>query len=109
MAYATLAQFKLYVRDTTSADDALIQLALDAASDAIDWICGTSFPRAGEGSTPSAIVNACLLQASRFWSRRSSPFGVAGSPEFGNELRLLNRLDPDVEVMLGPYAWHGVR
>lgn len=57
----------------------------------------------GWTAIPSAIVNANLLQAARFLKRRDSPFGIAGSPEMGNEIRLLAKLDPDVAVMLGDY------
>lgn len=52
---------------------------------------------------PDGIRQACLLQASRLLSRRDSPFGIAGSPETGSELRLLARLDPDVAVAVEPY------
>jgi hypothetical protein len=53
---------------------------------------------------PDAVVHATLLQGSRFFVRRSSPFGVAGSPDMGNELRLLSKLDPDVMVSLRDYV-----
>jgi hypothetical protein len=53
---------------------------------------------------PSDVVNANLVQASRYLKRRDSPFGVAGSPETGSELRLLARLDPDVALMLRSWA-----
>ena len=46
---------------------------------------------------------ATLLQASRLAARRDSPFGVAGSPDAGSEMRLLARVDPDVAVALEPY------
>lgn len=55
----------------------------------------------GWASVPDVVKQACLLQASRFFKRKESPYGVAGSPDLGNELRLLAKLDPDVEVMLG--------
>jgi hypothetical protein len=57
----------------------------------------------GWPATPDAVVQATYLQANRFNARRKSPFGVAGSPDLGNELRLMNRLDPDVEVSLSDY------
>lgn len=57
----------------------------------------------GWSEVPESIVQATLLQASRFFARRQAPFGVAGSPEVGSEMRLLNRVDPDVEVSVGPY------
>lgn len=49
---------------------------------------------------PSAVEMACLLQASRWFARRNSPYGIAGSPEMGSEVRLLAKLDPDVAVLL---------
>ncbi len=57
----------------------------------------------GWSAVPAPIKEACLLQASRLLSRRDSPYGVAGSPEAGNELRLLAKLDPDVAVAVRPF------
>lgn len=54
----------------------------------------------GWTAVPSIVKNATLIQAARFFQRRNSPYGVAGSPDLGNELRLLARLDPDVALML---------
>lgn len=54
----------------------------------------------GWDSIPVPVVNAAYLQGSRFVSRRKSPYGIAGSPDQGSELRLLNRVDPDVGVSL---------
>jgi hypothetical protein len=59
--------------------------------------------RWGWTTVPDAIRNATLLQASRLVTRRDSPFGVAGSPDMGSELRLLAKVDPDVEVTVRPY------
>lgn len=59
--------------------------------------------RWGWTTVPAPVVQATLLQASRLVARRDSPFGVAGSPDAGTELRLLAKLDPDVEVTLRPY------
>lgn len=53
---------------------------------------------------PASVIQAEILQATRFFSRKNSPFGVAGSPEVGSELRLLARVDPDVAVMLQPFV-----
>lgn len=62
----------------------------------------------GWTTVPTPIKQACLLQASRLLSRRDSPFGIAGSPEMGSEMRLLAKLDPDVAVTVGPYQrWWG--
>ena len=56
----------------------------------------------GWSSVPAAVSQAALLQSVRVHARRAVPFGVAGSPE-GGIIRLLSRLDPDVELMLRPY------
>jgi hypothetical protein len=57
----------------------------------------------GWSAVPATIEQACLLQGSRFLQRRDSPFGIAGSPQTGSELRLLAKLDPDVVVMVRNY------
>ena len=56
----------------------------------------------GWSQTPAPIVAAALLQTTRVHARRQTPYGVAGSPE-GGIVRLLSRLDPDVELMIRPY------
>ena len=62
----------------------------------------------GWTAVPATVEQATLLQGSRFMARREAPFGVAGSPELGSEVRLLARVDVDVAVMLGPYVrWWG--
>ena len=58
----------------------------------------------GWPAVPTAIHEACLIQSSRLLARRDAPFGIAGSPETGSEVRLLARLDPDVEQLVRPYA-----
>lgn len=60
--------------------------------------------RYGWTAIPVPVVLASKLQASRFLSRRESPYGVAGSPEQGSEMRLLSRVDPDVGVSLRGYV-----
>jgi hypothetical protein len=54
----------------------------------------------GWAAVPGVVEQATLIQASRFLSRRESPYGIAGSPDSGAEQRLLSRLDPDVRLML---------
>jgi len=54
----------------------------------------------GWTAVPTVVKQACLLQASRVFARRDSPYGIAGSPDQGSELRLLAKLDPDVAVSL---------
>lgn len=64
--------------------------------------------RYGWTAVPEAVKEATLLQASRLVMRRDAPFGVAGSSDGQGELRLLNKVDPDVEVVLGDYVrWWG--
>jgi len=63
----------------------------------------------GWTSVPSAVKEATLLQASRLLARRDSPYGVAGSPDAGSEVRLLARVDPDVAVALRLYRRRGRR
>jgi hypothetical protein len=61
----------------------------------------------GWTAVPSTVKLASRLQSSRFVARRDSPFGVAGSPELGSELRLLAKVDPDVGLMLTEYIRWG--
>jgi hypothetical protein len=60
----------------------------------------------GWAAVPSAVKTACLIQAARFFVRRDAAFGVAGSPEAGSELRLLDRLDPDVALLVSSVKRH---
>ncbi|MBW0117024.1 hypothetical protein [Pseudonocardia abyssalis] len=62
----------------------------------------------GWTEVPDAVKSACLMQASRLFARRDSPFGVAGSLDMGSEMRLLAKIDPDVEVTLRAFRrWWG--
>ena len=54
-------------------------------------------------AVPAAVKQANLLQAARLWQRKNAPFGVAGSVEFGSEVRLLDELDRDVQRLLRAY------
>lgn len=60
--------------------------------------------RWGWTAIPSQVPAACYLQSARWNFRRSSPAGVAGSPDQGSETRLLARLDPDVATSLAGLA-----
>lgn len=57
----------------------------------------------GWTTVPAAAPTGLLLQAARLAKRRDSPFGVAGSPTDGSELRLLAQLDPDFRTTLKPF------
>src|SRR5665213_289680 len=54
----------------------------------------------GWPAVPLTVLNAALLQASRFFKRKDAPFGIAGDASMGNAMRLLPQLDPDVAVLL---------
>jgi hypothetical protein len=58
----------------------------------------------GWEAVPTVVAQAALIQAARFFVRRDSAYGVAGSPDLGNELRLFAQLDPDVRLMLQTVA-----
>jgi hypothetical protein len=58
----------------------------------------------GWNAIPSSIITATYLHAKRIAARRSSPFGIAGSPQDGSEIRLLAQLDPDFKTTLAPYV-----
>ena len=48
------------------------------------------------------VREACLLQTHKWFKRKDSPFGVAGSSEMGQLTMLKSKLDPDVELALAP-------
>lgn len=54
----------------------------------------------GWTAVPTQVKGACRLQTSRFITRRDSPYGIAGTPDAGSELRLQAKVDPDVAVAL---------
>lgn len=102
----TITDYTLRPRNAAATDWPWTELAVLASSDvtptdALDAVKITAVW--GWSGVPDAVKQACLLQASRLLVRRDSPYGVAGSPEAGTEIRLLARLDPDVEVALAPY------
>lgn len=55
-------------------------------------------------AVPATVKTATMMQAMRFYARRDSPYGVAGSPNDGSEMRLLSKVDPDVGVMLTDFV-----
>lgn len=54
----------------------------------------------GWTAVPPAVVGAVRFQVNRWFVRRDSPYGVAGSPDQGSEVRLSAKLDPDVRAIL---------
>ena len=55
----------------------------------------------GFAAVPTAIKQACVIQAARLFKRNDSPLGVAGFGDMG-AVRV-SRVDPDVARMLEPY------
>lgn len=49
---------------------------------------------------PAAVRGAVRFQVGRWFIRRESPYGIAGSPDSGSEVRLSARLDPDTRTIL---------
>ena len=59
--------------------------------------------RFGWPAIPDQVVQATLLQASRLAQRRNAQFGIATVPGLdGSGMRLLSKLDADVELLLAP-------
>lgn len=56
----------------------------------------------GWAAVPDLVSQACLIQATRWFMRRDAWAGVAGGPEAPYAVRLFDKLDPDVAMMLVP-------
>jgi hypothetical protein len=94
--------YTLWPRRALSQGRVYTELVFDAgvaATAELDLIAITS-PNWGWPAVPGVVEQGTLIQSSRFLARRESPYGIAGSPEAGSEIRLLSRLDPDVRMML---------
>lgn len=109
------------VNGVAYASSGAVLLPDNAPADSLPWTrigfatCPTlSYPGApvanvmimrwGWTAFPTQVVGAAKLQSNRWNARRRSPFGVAGSPEQGSEIRLLARLDADVSPVLAGLA-----
>jgi hypothetical protein len=58
----------------------------------------------GWPALPAPVKQAAILQAARLSQRRNAQFGVATVPGLdGSGMRLLAKLDADVELLLAPY------
>ncbi len=79
---------RLHIRTATTSNNDGLGPTIDAAA---FW---------GWTAVPTLAEQATSVQANRFLKRRESPLGIAGSPDLGNELRLLAKMDPDVAVMV---------
>ena len=103
---AAVTNYRLLPRDADKRGRPWERLALRAVTpDPLGCSLGEVSVSAtfGWSAVPTNIHQACLLQASRFFADRNMPHGIAGSPDQGNELRLLAKVHPDVEVMIDAY------
>lgn len=106
----------LMVNGTAYADQSALLWPLDAIAKGgvhthLSWTTRPTWTnpytvasRFGWLAYPDQVSGACLLQIGRLHARKNAPFGVAGSPATGSEVRLLQRLDPDVAVTLAGLA-----
>lgn len=62
--------------------------------------------RYGWSAVPDDVKQACLIRAAALYERRNSPGGVHGLDSFGAPVRV-QRSDPDVMALLGPYIKYG--
>lgn len=58
----------------------------------------------GWTAVPDAVVEASFLQSARLLGRKFNPYGVAGSPAYGQVTMLKDTMDPDAELLLAPYV-----
>jgi hypothetical protein len=93
----TVDGYTLLPRNAAAKGRPYEQLKLDSATGEI--VVNVKF---GWTAQPSAVETGMFLQAARLNARRRSPFGVAGSPTEGSEVRLLAQLDPDFRTSLKP-------
>jgi hypothetical protein len=105
-AAGTITAYQLHPRNADKKGRPWTRLLVDDSSGVqptcdVDGVTITA--RWGWTTVPVAVEQATLLQAARFFKRRDAPFGVAGSPDLGSEMRLLAKVDPDVEVALNDY------
>ncbi|HVW34049.1 MAG TPA: hypothetical protein VHL53_16050 [Acidimicrobiia bacterium] len=100
------AQYRLWPLNAAADGEPYTHIVLTAEGAATyPWRLGGVEVTATWGwpAVPASVTEACLLQANRLCGRRDSWSGVAGSPELGNELRLLSKLDPDLGPLLSRY------
>lgn len=101
-----ITAYHLHPRNADKRGRPWTRLLVDEASGVqptcdVDGVTVTA--RWGWTTVPVAVQQAMLLQAARLFKRKDAPFGVAGSPDLGSEMRLLAKVDPDVEVALNDY------
>lgn len=56
----------------------------------------------GWAAIPAPISEATILMTIRWFKRKDSPYGIAGSNELG-QIQMMPSSDPDIKAMLAPY------
>ena len=59
----------------------------------------------GWSKVPEAISQACLIQATRLFKRKDTPFNVMGNEQTGT-IELFNKFDVDARELIKPYKLH---
>lgn len=98
-----------YVGEVNADQEAVLQNTLNAVIAYIGWRCEDELEQDTVDYlevVPDNLREATLLQTSRLFRRRLSPEGVAGFGEFG-AVRV-QRLDPDIEMMITPNRSWGI-
>lgn len=104
--YATsivVADTRLYPLNATADGKPWSQLSLPTDASISTGVEGSIRVTAKWGWTavPGPVKQACLMQAARFFVRKDSTYGMAGTTDGGfGETRLLAALDPDVRLSL---------
>jgi len=115
----TTGQYRLFPRNAVSKDQPYTWIEFSSEYTGSNWYYASYYGGGFSGfdrdneltvtaqygwtEVPLAIKQATLMQANRWVMRRDAPFGIAGSPQDGSEMRLLAKLDPDVAVAIRPY------
>lgn len=98
------ADYTLYPRNAAAKSRPWTRLEMATASDEVQIVAEW-----GWAAVLDPIKQGTLLECARLNARRSSPFGIAGSPDQGSEIRLLAQLDVDAAKVLGPFTrWWAV-
>jgi hypothetical protein len=106
-AYTEGTEFALTPRNASAAGRPYVSLTLLQGAQV--WPVGIeSVKVTGKFGWPSGppteIVEAALIQTTRIWKRvREAPFGIASIGLDGGGMRLLSKLDADVELLVMPY------